>query len=176
MMEIPAPASLQRRGRWMPSHSFMRTKRTPSLSLTKSRIWMRTCSRRGSAAPLSLLRGCRSLHGEPLSQSVPPLVELKIDQRQKTELDPASKIAGPKLSQQGVIPAAFGATSVAPCLGGPSATQNAPTLTRVIPSRTNTASRARLVSGRLLFLKTALFSRLVDLFEPLQVLLGAVCH
>ena len=155
-MEIPAPASLQRRGRWMPSHSFTRTKRTPSLSLMKLRIWIRICSRRGSAA-LLLLRGCQSLLEEHLSQSVPPLAGLKIDQRQKTELDPASRTAGPKLSQQGVIPAAFGATSVAPCLGVPSATPNAPTLTRVIPSRRTTASRARLVSGRLLFLKTAVF-------------------
>lgn len=53
------------------------------------------------------------------------------------------------MSQQGVIPTAFDATSVAPCLGDPSATPNAPTLTRVIPNRPTTASRARLVSGTL---------------------------
>ena len=170
---IPAPASLPRRGRWTPSHSSMRTRRMPSSSLTKQRNWIRTCSRRGSPAR-PLLRGCQSLHEEPPSQSVPPLVGLKIDQSQRNELYPASRTAaGAKLSHQGVIPAGCGATSVAHCLGGPSATLNAPTLTRVIPNRPTTVSRARLVSGRLLFVKSWIFR---DSFQPFQVLLGAVCH
>merc|ERR1719391_846547 len=123
-------------------------RKTLCLSLTKQRIWTRTCSRQGSAPPL--LRGCRNLHEELLSQNDPPLVGLKIDQSQRTELDRASRsAAGPKLSQQGVIPAGCGATSVAPSLGDPSATLNAPTLTRVIPNRPTTVSRAKLVSGTL---------------------------
>ena len=153
-MGIPAPASLPRRGRWTPSHSSMRTRKMPSLSLKKQRIWMRTSSRRGSPARL-LLRDCQSLREEPLSQIVPPLVELKIDQSQRTELYPTSRTAaGAKLCQQGVIPTGCSATSVAHCLGGPSATLNAPTLTRLIPNRPTTVSRARLVSGRLLFEKS----------------------
>ena len=145
----------------------------PSLSLTKQRNWIRTSSRQGSPAR-PLLRGCQSLREEPLSQSVPPLVGLKIDQSQRTELYPASRTAaGAKLSQQGVIPVGCGATSVAHSLGGPSATLNAPTLTRVIPNRPTTVSRARLVSGRLLFVKSWIFR---DSFQPFQVLLGAVCH
>ena len=135
----------------------MRTRRTPCLSLTKQRNWIRTSSRRGSPAR-PLLRGCQSLREEPLSQSVPPLVELKIDQSQRTELYPASRTAaGAKLSQQGVIPVGCSATSVAHCLGVPSATLNARTLTRVIPNRPTTVSRARLVSGRLLFVKSWIF-------------------
>ena len=108
---------------------------------------MRTCSRRGSAAPLSLLRGCRSLHEELLSQTDHPPAGLRTRRSQKTRLGLVNKIAGTKLSQQGATQAACGVTSVAPCLEGPSATRSATTLTRMILSRPTTVSRGKPVSG-----------------------------
>jgi len=145
-METLAPTSLPRRGRWTPSPSSTKTRRTPCSTLTKLRILIRTISRPDSARlPLN---SCQSLRVGLLPPTDPPREELKTAQDQRTRLDRGNLTrVGLNLSQQEAIQAACDATSAAPCSGDQSATQSALTLTRVIPNRPTTASRARLVSG-----------------------------
>lgn len=145
-METLAPTSLPRRGRWTPSPSSTKTRRTPCSTLTKLRILIRIISRPDSARlPLN---SCQSLRVGLLPPTDPPREESKTAQDQRTRLDRGNLTGvGLKSSQQEAIQAACDATSAAPCSGDQSATQSALTLTRVIPNRPTTASRARLVSG-----------------------------
>ena len=165
VMETLAPTSLPRRGRWTPSTSSTKTRRTPCSTLTKLRILIRTISRPDLARlPLN---SCQSLCVGLLPPTDPPREELKTAQDQRTRLDRGNLTrVGLNLSQQEAIQAACDATSAAPCSGDQSATQSALTLTRVIPNRPTTASRARLVSGK------HSFSRILVLFLTISGILG----
>ena len=164
-METLAPTSLPRRGRWTPSPSSTKTRRTPCSTLTKLRILIRMISRPDSA--LLPLNSCQSLRVGLLPPTDPPREELKTAQDQRTRLDRGNLTrVGLNLSQQEAIQAACDATSAAPCSGDQSATQSALTLTRVIPNRPTTASKARLVSGK------HSFSRILVLFLTISGILG----
>ena len=164
-MDTLAPTSLPRRGRWTPSPSSTKTRRTPCSTLTKLRILIRIISRPDSARlPLN---SCQSLRVGLLPPTDPPREESKTAQDQRTRLDRGNLTGvGLNSSQQEVIQAACDATSAAPCSGDQSATQSALTLTRVIPNRPTTANRARLVSGK------HSFSRILDLFLTISGILG----